>query len=50
MSVADAMINTLTQNVWKALMNQAQFALDFKSQFVQMKTRLDLMKAFLADT
>ncbi|PON90218.1 NB-ARC domain, LRR domain containing protein [Trema orientale] len=50
MAVADAMISTLTQNVFTALMNQAQFALDFRGQFEQMKTRLDLMKAFLADT
>ncbi|KAF3451830.1 hypothetical protein FNV43_RR07926 [Rhamnella rubrinervis] len=50
MSVVDAMIQTLAQQVFTALMNQAQFALDCKGQFEQMKTRLDLMKAFLTDT
>ncbi|XP_034895593.1 disease resistance RPP13-like protein 4 isoform X2 [Populus alba] len=31
-------------------MNQAQYALDFQSQFERMKTRLELMRAFLNDT
>ncbi|GMN36540.1 hypothetical protein TIFTF001_006100 [Ficus carica] len=46
----EAMVSTLTENVFTALKDQAQFALDFKGQFQQMKTRLDLLKAFLADT
>ncbi|XP_061944562.1 disease resistance RPP13-like protein 4 [Populus nigra] len=50
MALVDAMIQTLTEELFTALMNQAQYALDFKSQFERMKTQLELMKAFLNDT
>ncbi|KAJ0081688.1 hypothetical protein Patl1_09753 [Pistacia atlantica] len=46
----DAMIQTLTDEVFRALINQAQFALDFKDQFEIMKTKLELMTAFLSST
>ncbi|KAK9928226.1 hypothetical protein M0R45_025372 [Rubus argutus] len=48
--IVEAMVQTLTQQVFKALMNQAEFALDFSGQFEQLKTGLDLTKALLADT
>ena len=50
MSVVDAMVQTLKQQVFTTLKNQAQFALDCKGQFEQVKTRFDPMKAFLTDT
>jgi len=48
--VVDAMLQSLTQQVFTALQEHARFALDFKDQFELMKTRLDLTKALLADT
>lgn len=50
MALVDAMIETLTEELFTALMNQAQYALDFKSQFERTKTQLELVKAFLNDT
>jgi hypothetical protein len=50
MALVEAMIETLTEELFTALMNQAQYALDFKSQFERMKTQLELVKAFLNDT
>ncbi|CAB4275648.1 unnamed protein product [Prunus armeniaca] len=49
-SPIQAMIETLTEQVFKALVNQAQFSIEFSGQFKQMKTGLDLAKALLADT
>ncbi|XP_024192865.1 disease resistance RPP13-like protein 4 [Rosa chinensis] len=48
--VVEAMVTTLTEHVFTALINQAEFALDFSGQFEQLKTGLDLTKALLADT
>ncbi|KAL5555578.1 hypothetical protein UlMin_037814 [Ulmus minor] len=45
-----AMVQTLTQSLFTALMNEVQIALDFRGQFEQMKTRLDLMNAFVSNT
>lgn len=50
MLIVDSMIQTLTEQVFKALVNQAQFSLEFSGQFKQMKTGLDLARALLADT
>nr|TKR65884.1 hypothetical protein D5086_0000317530 [Populus alba] len=50
MAVENVLIEKLGEQVFSALMNQAQFALDFKNQFQALKTQLDLVKAFLADT
>ncbi|KAJ4702456.1 Disease resistance protein [Melia azedarach] len=46
----DAMLQTLTDKIFTALLNQGQFALDYKDQFEAMKTKLDLMKTFLSST
>ncbi|KAL5555569.1 hypothetical protein UlMin_037805 [Ulmus minor] len=46
----NAMVQTLTQSLFTALMNEAQIALDFRGQFEQMKTRLDLMNAFVTNS
>ncbi|KAI5561021.1 hypothetical protein BDE02_16G084900 [Populus trichocarpa] len=46
----ETVIENLGDQVFSALMNQAQFAIDFKNQFQALKTQLDLVKAFLADT
>lgn len=48
--IVEAMVQTLTSQVFTALMNHAEFALDFSGQFEQLKTGLDLTKALLADT
>ncbi|XP_062013609.1 disease resistance RPP13-like protein 4 [Rosa rugosa] len=48
--IVEAMVQTLTEQVFTALMNQAEFALDFSGQFEQLKTGLDLTKALLSDT
>ncbi|KAK9906034.1 hypothetical protein M0R45_000081 [Rubus argutus] len=48
--IVQAMVQTLTDQVFTALMNQAEFAVDFSGQFEQLKTGLDLTKALLADT
>ncbi|KAL5555839.1 hypothetical protein UlMin_038075 [Ulmus minor] len=45
-----AMAQTLTQSLFTALMNEAEINLDFRGQFEQMKTRLDLMNAFVSNT
>lgn len=50
MAVETVLIEYLGDQVFSALMNQAQFAIDFKNQFQALKTQLDLVKAFLADT
>ncbi|KAH7528733.1 hypothetical protein FEM48_Zijuj05G0103500 [Ziziphus jujuba var. spinosa] len=39
----------LNQQVLTYLMNQPQYAIDFKEQFKQMKTCLDLIEVFLCD-
>lgn len=48
--IVNAMVQTLTQQVFNALVNQAQFSLEFSGQFKQMKTGLDLTKVLHADT
>ncbi|PQM39781.1 disease resistance RPP13-like protein 4 [Prunus yedoensis var. nudiflora] len=50
MLIVDSMIQTLTEQVFKALVNQSKFSLEFSGQFKQMKTGLDLARALLADT
>ncbi|KAJ4717368.1 Disease resistance protein [Melia azedarach] len=46
----DALLQTLTDKIFTALLNQAQFAIDFRDQFEAMKTKLELIKAFLSST
>ncbi|KAK1591786.1 hypothetical protein Q3G72_013687 [Acer saccharum] len=50
MIVVDGMLNKLGELVFTSLLNQAQFALDFKSELDTMKTQLEVLKAFLSDT
>ncbi|KAJ4704045.1 Disease resistance protein [Melia azedarach] len=45
-----AMLQTLTDKIFTGLLNQAQFAIDFRDHFEAMKTKLELMKAFLSST
>ncbi|TXG69731.1 hypothetical protein EZV62_004666 [Acer yangbiense] len=49
MIVVDGMLNKLGELVFTSLLNQARFALDFKSELDTMKTQLELLKAFLSD-
>ncbi|KAL5555521.1 hypothetical protein UlMin_037757 [Ulmus minor] len=44
------MVQTLAQSLFTALMNEAQIAFDFKGQFEQMKTQLDLMNAIVSNS
>lgn len=46
----EAMIGTLIEKVFSALLTQAQYALDFKDQLEAMKTKLELMTAFISCT
>ncbi|KAH9699040.1 Disease resistance RPP13-like protein 4 [Citrus sinensis] len=46
----EAMIGTLIEKVFSALLTQAQYALDFKDQLAAMKTKLELMTAFISCT
>ncbi|GAY63976.1 hypothetical protein CUMW_229970, partial [Citrus unshiu] len=46
----EAMIGTLIEKVFFALLTQAQYALDFKDQLEVMKTKLELMTAFISCT
>ncbi|ESR55977.1 Disease resistance RPP13-like protein 4 [Citrus sinensis] len=46
----EAMIGTLIEKVFSALLTQAQCALDFKDQLEAMKTKLELMTAFISCT
>ncbi|XP_048336308.2 disease resistance RPP13-like protein 4 isoform X1 [Ziziphus jujuba] len=50
MSVVDAMLQILMQQIYTAVNNEVQFARDFKVEFDKMKSRLDLMTAFMTDT
>ncbi|KAJ0082704.1 hypothetical protein Patl1_09720 [Pistacia atlantica] len=44
----EPLLSSTSNLVLKALQNEAQFALDFKAQLEEMKTKLDPMKAFLS--
>ncbi|KAH7545316.1 hypothetical protein FEM48_Zijuj01G0080600 [Ziziphus jujuba var. spinosa] len=46
----DAMLQNLLQLVYTVVKNEPQFALDFKGEFDNMKSCLDLMIAFMIDT
>lgn len=46
----EAMIGSLVDKVFSALLTQAQYALDFKDQLEAMKTKLELMTAFISCT
>ncbi|KAH9698905.1 Disease resistance RPP13-like protein 4 [Citrus sinensis] len=46
----EAMIGTLIEKVFSALLTQAQYTLDFKDQLEAMKTKLELMTAFISCT
>lgn len=46
----EAMIQSLIDKVFSALLTQAQYALDFKDQLEAMKTKLELMTAFISCT
>ncbi|CAK7344956.1 unnamed protein product [Dovyalis caffra] len=54
MSLDSVIIEKLVEQVFKSLMDQAQaevgFAIDFSNHLKALKTQLDLIKAFLADT
>ncbi|KAH7572629.1 hypothetical protein JRO89_XS04G0283300 [Xanthoceras sorbifolium] len=50
MIVVDGMLNKLGDLVFTSLLNQAQFALDFKTELDTMKTQLEVLKAYLSDT
>ncbi|XP_031277871.1 disease resistance RPP13-like protein 4 [Pistacia vera] len=45
-----SMIQGLADKLFTTLINQAQIALDFKDQFEIMRTKLELMTAFLSST
>ncbi|KAJ0081126.1 hypothetical protein Patl1_09739 [Pistacia atlantica] len=44
----DAMLSVLSNEVFRALQVQAQYAIDFKDQFEVMRTKLELMGGFLS--
>ncbi|WCJ32478.1 Disease resistance RPP13-like protein 4 [Euphorbia peplus] len=50
MAIVDALIQILAEQVFTTLQTQAYFAVDFQEQFEVMKTKLDRIKALLADT
>ncbi|KAH7545329.1 hypothetical protein FEM48_Zijuj01G0081900 [Ziziphus jujuba var. spinosa] len=50
MSMVEAMLQILMEQIYAAVNNKVQFALDFKVEFDKMKSRLDLMTAFMTDT
>ncbi|KAF8380782.1 hypothetical protein HHK36_028276 [Tetracentron sinense] len=47
--MTDAVVQALVEKLLTTLLNESRFALEFQSQFEEMKIRLRLMRAFLAD-